>query len=393
MSDRSIWLAEGKEAALEVLRNNAVGPFMGLPRTAAWGYPEPYARDMMISALGFIVSRDAQLFSALRDVLAALAKNQSPLGQIPSLANDPQDLGSSDATPLFLVILSIFQKVTADPDYLSDAAYKAMTWMAYQSPDETMLIAQQPTSDWRDEQWVLGYSLYVNSLAYLYLRLFHQAKRAEALRDLVQHFDVRSKKMNRLIHEGLSIPGKPYYALWSYKMYNNERFDLLGNSLAILSGIASPTRGREIVAWVEDASEQMRQAGDLAVDLPPCLFPFIQKGDWDWYPRLQEFNPPGAYHNGGIWPFVCGFYIAALVSLEETELAWRKLESLTDLVRQGRQTGLVYGFNEWYRAQDGTPQGQDWQTWSAAMYLYAAAVVEQGTPLFFEDLHSPLDNY
>ena len=28
------------------------GPIEGLPRTAGWGYPEPYTRDLMISALG-----------------------------------------------------------------------------------------------------------------------------------------------------------------------------------------------------------------------------------------------------------------------------------------------------------------------------------------------------
>ena len=38
-----------KEAALQILLHNAQGPFQGLPRTAGWGYPEPYTRDLMIS--------------------------------------------------------------------------------------------------------------------------------------------------------------------------------------------------------------------------------------------------------------------------------------------------------------------------------------------------------
>ncbi len=49
---------------------------------------------------------------------------------------------------------------------------QALTWMEYQSPDDRYLVAQQPTSDWRDEQWVIGYGLYVNTLVYSYLRLF-----------------------------------------------------------------------------------------------------------------------------------------------------------------------------------------------------------------------------
>jgi len=47
---------------------------------------------------------------------------------------------------------------------------------------------------------------------------------------------------------------------------------------------------------------------------------------------------------------------------------------------------VAFGFNEWHRAQDGTAQGQDWQTWSASMYLYAAACVEQRQTPFFDAL-------
>ena len=42
-------IEQAKEAALQILLHNAQGPFQGLPRTAGWGYPEPYTRDLMIS--------------------------------------------------------------------------------------------------------------------------------------------------------------------------------------------------------------------------------------------------------------------------------------------------------------------------------------------------------
>jgi hypothetical protein len=60
------------------------------------------------------------------------------------------------------------------------------------------------------------------------------------------------------------------------------------------------------------------------------------------------------------------------------------MAALTDLVRSARQSDLGFGFNEWHQAQDGSPRGQDWQTWSAAMYIYAAASVAKGRPLFFD---------
>ena len=92
---------------------------------------------------------------------------------------------------------------------------------------------------------------------------------------------------------------------------------------------------------------------------------------------------PGEYHNGGVWPFVCGFYVAACVAAGRLGLAGKKLLALTLLVNPAREQNLAWGFNEWIKARTGEPSGQNWQTWSAAMYLYAAACVqEQRTPFF-----------
>ena len=131
----------------------------------------------------------------------------------------------------------------------------------------------------------------------------------------------------------------------------------------------------------------MQKKGDLAVDLPPNFFPFMRPEDPDWIPRYQHFNLPGEYHNGGIWPFVCGFYIAALVAARKYDLAEEKLLSLTKLVRNARDKKLEFGFNEWHKAQDGKVRGQDWQTWSAAMYLYAAKCVEDKRTPFFDEMN------
>jgi len=70
-------------------------------------------------------------------------------------------------------------------------------------------------------------------------------------------------------------------------------------------------------------------------------------------------------------------------------LARRKLAALADLVRAAREARVAFGFNEWFRAQDGSPQGQDWQTWSAAMYLYAHACVARGRTPFFDEIREP----
>ena len=377
---------EARAAAVEVLLHNRKGPHRGLPRTAGWGYPEPYTRDLMIASLGALVSGSDILVNTQRLVLETAAKHQSPRGHIPSLIDDSDDRGASDTTPLFLLATAIFREVSGDHQFLKEAVEKALCWMDYQSPDDRVIVSQLPTSDWRDEQWVLGYGLFVNTIVYSYLRMYDRDMEAETLLGLMTRFTVRGGVQHRHVHEGLRLPGKPYYAMWSYKIYSSERFDLLGNSLAILAGMASPSRADNMITWVEHECDGLKRQGDLVVDLPPNFFPFVREGDPDWLPRYQKYNRPGEYHNGGVWPFVCGFYIAALVAAGRHKLAARKLEALTELVRPAREADVTFGFNEWFKAQDGRPMGQDWQTWSAAMYLYAAECVQSGRTPFFEDV-------
>ena len=383
MNEEHIGLVNrAKKAAVEVLLHNNRGPFRGLPRAAGWGYPEPYTRDLLISSLGILASGNEKLIGMLRRVLETLAKNQSPLGHIPSLVHDKDDRGASDTTPLFIMAVALYRKTAGEKKFLEEALQRAMKWMEYQSPTNRFLVAQLPTSDWRDEQWVLGYGLYVNTIVYTYLRLLGQNKRAANLREARDRFAIPAGR----VHEGLKVRNKPYYALWAYKVYQSERFDLLGNSLAIISGLADSHRSKKIISWVERETTALRKSGDLAVRLPPNLFPFIRPKDADWMSRYEKYNQPGEYHNGGIWPFICGFYVAALVAAGKYELAEQRLLNLTELVRPARKADVEFGFNEWLKAQDGKPAGQDWQSWSAAMYLYAAACVEQKSTIFFDRL-------
>lgn len=378
---------EAKATALQVLLHNAHGPFCDLPRTAGWGYPEPYTRDLMISSLGILASGNNGLLSQLRRVFESLAKYQTPHGHIPSLAHSSKALGASDTTPLFLLALSFYRQVTGEADFLADAAQKALLWMKFQSPEDNVLVGQLPTSDWRDEQWVLGFGLFVNSVVYSYLRQFHQQERVEELYQqaqsmlIINHHDVSEQLAEN------PKDSKPYYALWAYKIYRSERFDLLGNSLAIISGLIPRERAKKIIFWVEEECQAMQERNELAVDLPPNFFPYILPGDDDWLPRYAHYNRPGEYHNGGIWPFIAAFYVVALLTAGFPQLAERKLMALTELVRPARRHEVVFGFNEWIRAQDGTVQGEDWQTWSAAMYLYAATCVEQEKVLFFNAIY------
>ncbi len=370
-------------AAVDVLMHNARGPCDGLPRTAGWGYPEPYTRDLMLCMPGFVVSRRPELLACGRRVLEVLAGHQTPRGHIPSLVHDPHDLGASDTTPLFLLGLAVYRRACGRPRFLAGPARRALNWMLHQSPDDSLMVAQQPTSDWRDEQWVPGFGLYVNSLWHAVLRLYGRPAQADRLAALINGVRQRSRRGIRHVHEGLALPDRPCYAFWAYKIHRDARVDVLGNSLAILSGLASRSRAAGIVTWIERACAGMRRAGELHGRLPPCLFPFIRPGEPDWRPRYAEYNRPGEYHNGGVWPFVCGCYTVASVAAGRPAQARQKQLALTAQVPPAAQAGLPFGFNEWFHARTGRPGGQDWQSWSAAMYLYAVECVRRGRALFF----------
>lgn len=381
-------IEKARAAALKVLLHNAHGPFHGLPRTAGFGYPEPYTRDLMIATLGIAVSGNDRLIQSMKKVLETLAANQSTNGHIPSLVHDRENRGASDTTPLFLLATGIYRKLKGDPGFLEEAVQKSLTWLEYQSPSDRYLVAQQPTTDWRDEQWTIGFGLYVNTLTYSSLRILNQHERASGMLHAMKHFAITNSHPSSHSLEGFVIKYKPYYAFWTYKVYSSERFDLLGNSLAILSGIASPSRADEMITWIEKECISMNQNGDLRPDLPPNFFPYIRPDDKDWLPRYEKYNLPGEYHNGGIWPFICGFYIAALVAAKRFKLAESKLIKLTELITLSHEPDRGFGFNEWYKAQKGQPMGVDWQTWSASMYIYAAhCVLERCTP-FFDDIRS-----
>ena len=77
-----------------------------------------------------------------------------------------------------------------------------------------------------------------------------------------------------------------------------------------------------------------------------------------------------------MWPFICGFYVAACVAAGQMDLAERKLLALTELVKPWHENAA------------------EWQTWSAAMYLYAVQCVQQKRTPFFDlmrtgDLSTP----
>ena len=159
----------------------------------------------------------------------------------------------------------------------------------------------------------------------------------------------------------------PYVAFRDFGDY----CDVFGNLLAILFDVANPAQEKRILDY-------LHQVG-IAEPYPVrVLNPVIHPGNKDWreYYRNNNLNLPEQYHNGGIWPFVGGFYVAALVKAGRMDEARHQLEKLAEVNRQGVEE--EWEFNEWCHGRTGRPMGYPHQAWSAGMYVFAYHCVEQG---------------
>ncbi len=147
-----------------------------------------------------------------------------------------------------------------------------------------------------------------------------------------------------------------------------EWFDTLGNLLAILSGVADERQTDRILDFIDIHGLDRHPS--------PSIYPAVLPGSREWRDYYESLNLPHHYHNGGIWPFIGGFYVAALVKAKRYRNAVSALARLTDLNRESE-------FCEWLHGETLVPMGVRDQAWSAGMYLYAAECVGTGLVPFF----------
>jgi glycogen debranching enzyme len=98
---------------------------------------------------------------------------------------------------------------------------------------------------------------------------------------------------------------------------------------------------------------------------------------WRPYMARHRQNLVWQYHNGGIWPMVGGFWIAALVS------SGRKQQAAAELTKLARACAVKnWAFTEWLHGKTLAPRGMPGQSWNAAAYLIAEHAVHEGVVTF-----------
>jgi glycogen debranching enzyme len=367
------------------------------------GYPHVWARDSVITALGALHSPGHE--SCLRVSLETLAGQQSELGAIPNNVSvatgrlDHTNAGSVDSNLWFILGHAFQHRASGDVAFLRSqwpALEKALLWLRYQDSNGCGLLEVHEAADWADLLANRFNILYDNVLWYATLRAM--AEMADALgldgapygclADDVRH------KIRIVLWVGEESkaewgPGCPGHTEWKHTLSQvdpvlvkrpyflpyvafrdfGDYCDVFGNLLAILLGVANPAQEKRILDY-------LHQVG-IADPYPVrVLHPIIYPGNKDWreYYRNNNLNLPEQYHNGGIWPFVGGFYVAALVKAGRLAEARHHLIKLAEVNRQGCEE--EWEFNEWCHGRTGQPMGYPHQAWSAGMYIFAYRCVE-----------------
>jgi len=364
------------------------------PRADARGYTAIFGRDAAVCAIGMALSGKATLEREAATGVATLALHQAANGQIPKFVDvrraeaDFWYLGCIDATLWWLAALAFLDRARPSGrlrQRFAAAVRKAIDWLACQEHQRFFLLQQNEASDWADIMPRSGFVLYTNALWYLVKRLYGLGHADETRRNANELFHPFSaalaeyRRARLLAHYARSkARHRDLYLSFVNFAFSGDEGDVFGNVLAVLCGLADDAAGHRTLRALERAGVN-EPYPVRAVCEPITAQHFL----WRPYMSRHRQNFAWQYHNGGIWPFVGGFWVAALAE------RGRREQAAHDLVKVARANALGdWQFNEWLHGRTLEPRGMPGQSWNAAAYLIAWSALERGR-LFPEVAPSP----
>lgn len=353
------------------------------PDAEARRYTRIFGRDAAISVFGMAGSGIPALERGAVASLDSLAALQAANGQIPKYVDagaseaDFWYVGCIDATLWWLLAVDHVRR--RSDESLGAGRWqvevrRALDWLLAQEHQRFFLLQQNEASDWADIMPRSGFVLYSNALwfrvkqiydlphldetYYHFNHLFHpfshdlpEYRRAR----LLGHYARRGARNREL-----------YLSFVNLSTFGDEG-DVFGNLLAILFGLAGDSMAQRIVRVFEQRAADRLPVRAVLDPLTP------EDRLWRQYMGRHRQNLAHQYHNGGIWPFIGGFWVLALAALGKRtaarsaliDLAWAN--SLAD-----------WRFSEWFHGITLEPMGMPGQTWNAATFLMARHAVEEG---------------
>ncbi len=172
--------------------------------------------------------------------------------------------------------------------------------------------------------------------------------------------------MSHYARRGQRNPG--LYLSFVNLSFCGDEGDVFGNVLAVLYGLAGDSMAQEIVKTLQTAGATNPYPARAVTNPITPEHPL-----WRAYMGRHKQNHPHQYHNGGIWPFIGGFWTMALALLGKHETAAAELAKLAHVNSRDD-----WRYTEWFHGQTLAPMGMAGQSWNAAAFLTAKRALEEG---------------
>lgn len=397
-------IKEGYAKAIEALKKN-ITPLgfsaCSIKDNVAHGTDENYysvwARDGAITVIGALplIHKDEEIHKCARQTLLTLFEHISRNGQIPSNVrikdNVPDYSGvggicSIDSGIWVVIAFYEYVNVTKDIKFLRthiSAIKETMRWLGAHDSNNDALLEIPEAGDWTD---LFGRSyniLYDEILWYrsnvCFGRMLEMLGDHEQAGEYIRWSQVIKKEIvqnfwpstQQQLFQSVSFAEKQFtlgdtsYLIAQTTPFDfSWRCDILGNVLAFLHGTID----------AEKAHQTFKFMLGVGVNDPfpvANVYPVVSPGDPDWRPyyTVNLLNLPNHYHNGGIWPFVGGFWVKFINKLGLKDVAILELHKLALINKEG--INHEWEFTEWAHGTTGKPMGKAYQAWSAAQYISA----------------------
>ncbi len=406
------------ENAVQVLIRNSQGEGF-IASSSTPHYAAIWSRDACITSIGANLTGISELIETSKSTLYTLSTLQAPTGPVPTVYWpkrcywDWGEAGSTDSSAWFVIAAWHYYRTTHDKEFLRRMypfVQKAFAWLSCQDATNFGLVESPEAGDWMDSTLNrCGKVMYVNALYYwaalalaeLGQELGEYTKRADpseirfkfnllfwpsanhSYSELLRHVGYPPGTQMNFPHQcsvsAFQEATKSRHFYLSHVAYGKyvDVCDVLGNSLAMLVGLADSYQRDTIMGYFIEKK--------VAYPYPAKALsePIVEGRDY-WgmlKSNIEKFqppkwrNPPFCFHNAGVWPFIGGFYVLAVLKCNGKELASTELLHLADANRAGK---TEWEFREWLNGKTAKPGGAAYQSWSAGAYLMAYKAVKEG---------------
>ncbi len=352
-------------------------------------YKRIWSRDGVTLGLASLATGDKELIKTFEKTLLTLKKFQDTTGRIPSNVSLNKisrvsygtTVGRVDATIWYIIGITQLILQTNNQKFFQefrDSLKKAFFYLECLELNGKGLLYIPQGGDWSDEYINHGYVLFDQVLYYLALDSYAKItkepeiiKRRNHLKKViaVNYFPSQENLTNPNVYNKLLFEKSlklcktsltvAYFTSYSVSCHTAN----FANSLLLLSGILESEQ--------EEKLQKNIQKTFMHSDFPiiPAFYPVIDKKDLSWHELENNFlfnfkNQPYNYQNGGLWPWIQGFFLASLrSSTMEKELylkSWAEVLARDDFI-----------FPEYYHGKNHQAKGVMKIGHSAAGYILA----------------------